>query len=125
VIGSTNLFKSNFGDVFQSPFSMDELNMLAGKLYITLPGLEIGRLMREELNPAHNLALYSLETKRLGSIELTEDEAIAYLKGEQFGVVGERGWQMVSYQNHSLGWIKNLGNRFNNYYPKEWRIRMK
>ena len=24
----------------------------------------------------------------------------------------------------ALGWGKNLGNRLNNYLPKEWRIRM-
>jgi hypothetical protein len=23
-----------------------------------------------------------------------------------------------------LGFVKNLGNRANNYFPKEWRIRM-
>jgi hypothetical protein len=31
---------------------------------------------------------------------------------------------IVTYQNVPLGFIKNLGNRANNYFPKEWRIRM-
>jgi len=31
---------------------------------------------------------------------------------------------LASYQNFSLGWFKKIGNRINNYYPKELRIRM-
>ena len=31
----------------------------------------------------------------------------------------------MTYQNEPLGWIKHLGNRFNNLYPKEWRIKMR
>ena len=33
-------------------------------------------------------------------------------------------WLLVSYKDIALGWCKNLGSRLNNYYPKEWRIRM-
>jgi hypothetical protein len=31
---------------------------------------------------------------------------------------------MFTYLGHPLGWAKNIGSRFNNSYPKEWRIRM-
>lgn len=34
-----------------------------------------------------------------------------------------RGYVVVAYRNHPLGFVKNLGNRANNLYPKEWRIR--
>jgi NOL1/NOP2/fmu family ribosome biogenesis protein len=34
----------------------------------------------------------------------------------------EKGWQAVSYKGFPLGWINGLGNRVNNYYPKELRI---
>ena len=33
-----------------------------------------------------------------------------------------RGWAIVQYEGMNLGWIKLLGNRTNNYYPREWRI---
>ncbi|MBM3453438.1 MAG: hypothetical protein FJX84_09915, partial [Bacteroidetes bacterium] len=29
------------------------------------------------------------------------------------------------YKGQGLGWINHLGNRFNNLYTKEWRIRMR
>ena len=34
------------------------------------------------------------------------------------------GWQLIRYKGLGLGWIKKLQNRVNNYFPKEWRIRM-
>ncbi|WP_462243937.1 methyltransferase RsmF C-terminal domain-like protein [Ferruginibacter sp.] len=33
-----------------------------------------------------------------------------------------KGWALISYRQLSLGWVKILSNRINNYYPKEWRI---
>ncbi|HAP01108.1 MAG TPA: hypothetical protein DCQ93_04195, partial [Bacteroidetes bacterium] len=35
----------------------------------------------------------------------------------------EKGWLLAQYENHPLGWLKSLGNRMNNYFPTEWRIR--
>ena len=61
----------------------------------------------------------------LQKIELSKEQALHYLKGETFDLKGERGYNLVTYQNIPLGWIKHLGNRFNNLYPKEWRIRMR
>ena len=34
-----------------------------------------------------------------------------------------RGYLIVAYRGFPLGWVKNLGNRANNLYPQEWRIR--
>jgi len=33
-----------------------------------------------------------------------------------------KGWVLLKFQNATLGWIKILPNRINNYYPKGWRI---
>ncbi|MGL5771535.1 MAG: methyltransferase RsmF C-terminal domain-like protein, partial [Bacteroidales bacterium] len=30
---------------------------------------------------------------------------------------------LIACNNHILGWMKNIGNRANNLYPQEWRIR--
>lgn len=53
------------------------------------------------------------------------DTALAFLKKEDIPLAGNSGqWVLVTYRDIALGWCKNLGNRMNNYYPKEWRIRM-
>ncbi|MBK8723686.1 MAG: hypothetical protein IPL95_15950 [Saprospiraceae bacterium] len=47
------------------------------------------------------------------------------MKKENFEIENlEKGWMTVSYQNIKLGWIKNIGNRFNNYLPNFFRIQM-
>jgi len=58
-------------------------------------------------------------------IDLEKLEALKYLKGESFGHDSkDRGWHLVKYTSHNLGWCKVLPNRVNNYYPKPYRIRM-
>ena len=56
---------------------------------------------------------------------LTYEQAIAYLRKEAVvldaGV--PRGYVLVAYQDVPLGFVKNIGNRANNLYPQEWRIR--
>ena len=33
------------------------------------------------------------------------------------------GVTLLTYENVPLGFAKNVGNRLNNLYPNEWRIR--
>jgi NOL1/NOP2/fmu family ribosome biogenesis protein len=60
------------------------------------------------------------------TIDLSREEALRYLKGEVLmphsGL--ERGFYAVVFNDHPLGFVKNVGNRLNNLYPREWRIRM-
>ena len=56
---------------------------------------------------------------------LSYGQAVAYLRGEALVLDPEtrRGIVPVGYQGHLLGLVKNIGNRANNLYPKEWRIK--
>jgi NOL1/NOP2/fmu family ribosome biogenesis protein len=79
--------------------------------------------VRDELLPAHELALSRLSNEKLLTISLKKEEALQYLRKEEVTInTGMRGWALVQYANLNLGLIKMLGNRINNYYPKEWRI---
>lgn len=51
--------------------------------------------------------------------------AIQYLRGEALRLPAEtpRGHVWITYKDQPLGLVKNIGNRANNLYPKEWRIR--
>ena len=51
--------------------------------------------------------------------------AIAYLRGEAITLPPDtpRGLVTVSFMGQPLGQAKNIGNRANNLYPKEWRIK--
>ena len=56
------------------------------------------------------------------TIELTEEEALDYLRLASLGKK-HQGWALVVFEGANLGWVKGVGNRLNNYFPKGWRLR--
>lgn len=103
----------------------EEIFYLHSKLRLHKLGVEIGEMNRKGIIPNEALAYSSIVTNDIQRIELTKLEALHYLKGETFPLEGKQGWALLTFEGNTLGWIKHLGNRFNNLYPKEWRIRMK
>ena len=98
-------------------------NALTSQLKLIKKGILAGQIIRNELIPDHELAMYSKIKKGIKSIELTLNEAILYLKKENIILNDSpKGWLLVQYQQQNLGWVKNIGNRVNNYYPSNYRI---
>ena len=58
-------------------------------------------------------------------VDLTLEQALRYLHRESFALPQNtpKGFVVVSYKKHPLGFMKNLGDRANNLYPKNWAIR--
>ena len=74
--------------------------------------------------PQQELALsQALAPEAFPRVELSLDEALAYLRRDAITVDAPRGYVIVTYQGHPLGFVNNLGVRANNLYPPEWRIR--
>lgn len=119
------LVKAHEGSVFASPLTKDKLNELATCAYVTMPGVELGKFMNTDFIPAHALAMSELLQYDRDPIALSESDALDFLRGDAVVVEGSPGWSLVSYKENILGWVKVLQNRINNYYPKEWRIRMR
>ena len=60
----------------------------------------------------------------VSKIEVNYKEAISYLRREAMSLAEQqRGIALVTYNGYPLGWVKCVGNRANNLYPQEWRIR--
>ena len=57
--------------------------------------------------------------------EISYEQAITYLRKEAITlpVTAPRGYVLLTYRHIPLGFVKNIGNRANNLYPQEWRIR--
>ena len=104
----------------------NDLKYLQNVLYLKNAGINIGKLNRKELIPSHALALSNVLNPSFQSLELSLEDAQNYLRKEN--VILEtipaaiKGWTLARYKGLSLGWIKVLPNRINNYYPKELRI---
>lgn len=102
---------------------LNSLQVLAQSLYIKKAGIEIGTIKGKDVIPGHELALSSLVRGAFVSIELTEEQALQYLRRKEIIIAdAPKGWNLVSYGGLPLGWVKVLPNRINNYYPAEWRI---
>ena len=58
-------------------------------------------------------------------VELSYPQALAYLRREALALPSDTplGIVEVCFMGHPLGLMKNIGNRANNLYPKEWRIK--
>ena len=105
---------------------MSVLQAMQKQLYLLHAGIPLGTAGRKGFVPDHALAMSWECGDNFPELELSEQEALHYLKGEPPAAGGssERGFFLVTCNRTRLGFVKNVGNRFNNLYPKEWRIRM-
>ncbi|MFM2327492.1 MAG: hypothetical protein RIR31_1694, partial [Bacteroidota bacterium] len=100
-----------------------DLAAIQSSLYIKKAGIRMGGIIREELIPHHELAISTVITPTVASVEVDFETALQYLRKQEIKIdCKNKGWTVVKYQQLSLGWVKILPNRINNYYPKEWRI---
>lgn len=117
------LLKEN-NSLFALPVSLvNNYSVIQNIVNIQYRGTGIGQIMKEKLVPEHSLALSAIISDHIPFNDLSYDQAIKYLQRQEanFSFTG-KGWQLVRYQNHNLGWVNVLPNRINNYYPKELRI---
>ena len=106
---------------------MDELAALKQHLRMVQAGITVGEVKGKDLIPSHSLAMSTrlLAPDTFVMEELTYEQAIAYLRKEAITLseTTPRGYVLLTYRNIPLGFVKNIGNRANNLYPQEWRIR--
>jgi len=101
------------------------VHLLGSQLKPLSMGIALGVNMKKEFTPNHALAMSIDLDVRYNRVDLPLMQALTYLKGEAISIAdAPMGWNIVTYKGVGLGFVKNLGNRVNNYYPKEWRIRM-
>lgn len=102
----------------------DEMGILRENLQIIYSGLELATAKGKDLIPSHSLAVNTCLNKNIFSVcEVDYSTAIAYLRGETISIEAPRSYVLIQYNGTPLGFVKNLGNRANNLYPKEWRIK--
>lgn len=105
---------------------LPELSALQSSLRIVQAGVGIAELKGKDWIPGHALAMsLALKPDVFPREEISYGQAIAYLRKEAITLsdVASRGVVLLTYRNVPLGFVKNIGNRANNLYPQEWRIR--
>lgn len=89
-------------------------------------GLHLGTFKKNRFEPSYALgmALKLSEAKNVCDLK-DEAQAYQYLKGEALNIRAEKGWILVGYDGHPLGFGKASEGMIKNHYPKGLRIRKK
>ena len=112
--------------VFALPSAQaDDMWQVGQDLYALVPGIEVATLKGRDWVPAHALAMSTaLDRSAFSEVEVSRQQALQYLHCEALRLDdAPRGIVLLTYKNIPLGFAKNIGNRANNMYPQEWRIR--
>lgn len=101
-------------------------NRIKSSLYVIHAGITIGNIKGRDIIPDTSLALSTmLNTAAFPHAELSYTDALNYLRKEAITVNSSipTGFVIVTYRDQPLGFVKNIGNRANNLYPQEWKIK--
>lgn len=102
------------------------MRQVTQELYALVPGIEVSVLKGRDWIPAHALAMSNaLNKDAFCNVEVSRRQALDYLHCDAIHLEdAPRGIVLLTYMDIPLGFAKNLGNRANNMYPQEWRIRI-
>jgi 16S rRNA C967 or C1407 C5-methylase (RsmB/RsmF family)/NOL1/NOP2/fmu family ribosome biogenesis protein len=121
-----SLVKSD-GSVYSLPVLREEYQRLSENLLIVKPGTQIFTVKKKNILPSHELAMsVYFRNGVFPTLNLTPEQALDYLRRESITATNAPdGWILACYNGINMGFMNNIGSRINNYYPVEWRIRMR
>ncbi|MCM1050050.1 MAG: RsmF rRNA methyltransferase first C-terminal domain-containing protein [Clostridiales bacterium] len=103
-------------------YLMPEQMMSLRGIKVLRPGLHLGTVKKDRLEPAHALALYLSKDEVRKSYEMSEKEAESYLHGDVFSCDAKmKGWTLLTIGGYSIGFGKAGNGQMKNHYPKGLR----
>lgn len=98
---------------------------IRSQLNLISAGVYVGEVKGKDFIPHHSLAMSNyLNKNAFICFEVDKINAIKYLRKEALVFDNlPNGYILLTYKCIPLGFVKNIGNRANNLYPNEWRIR--
>lgn len=95
-------------------------------LRVLRPGLHLGTLKKNRLEPSHGLALCLKKNhvKRWESRGGESRDIASYLRGGTLTAQegDTKGWTLMLAEAYSIGWAKRVGETLKNHYPKGLRL---
>ena len=97
---------------------------LSENLSVVYSGVAMGRIFKQKLKPEHPLALYvGLNRDVVPVVDVSLEDALDYLRRNDIAASQfEEGINVVGYKGTPIGFVKRIGARCNNMYPKDLRI---
>ena len=103
---------------------VDDVVALSEVLTVVYSGVCMGQIFKRKLRPEHALALFvGMNADAVPGVELSEADAQDYLRRQDISAAQfEEGINRVMYRGVAIGFVKRIGARCNNMYPKDLRI---
>ncbi len=101
------------------------IDWLSTQLTCISTGFGLGEERGRGIAPQHSVSMIKdLNKEAFPNVALTREQALSYLRTEALNLSDvPLGLLLLTYEGVPLGFAKNVGNRQNNLYPNEWRIR--
>ena len=117
-----------YSDRFATAYPMkykEIIDWMSTQLTCISTGFGLGEERGRGIAPQHSLSMQKdLRKEAFPNIPLTREQALSYLRTEALTLSDvPLGLCLLTYEGVPLGFAKNVGNRLNNLYPNEWRIR--
>ena len=103
---------------------VDDVVHLSESLSVVYSGVAMGQIFKGKLKPEHPLALFvGCNGVVIPTVEVSLEDALDYLRRQDIAALQfEEGVNRVAYGGVAIGFIKRIGARCNNMYPKDLRI---
>ena len=95
------------------------------RLHVVSAGITVGTVKGGDIVPAHSLAMSAdINAAAFCTADIDYAQAMAYLRRKPLSLPPStpRGYVLLRFGGHPLGFVKNIGSRANNMYPQAWRI---
>lgn len=124
-------------DDYQVVWKKDQLSAIHQQWYDTYvvaentlkilhAGVPMAVSKAKDLIPCHALSLSTaLDSTAFPTIDVDAPTALQYLRKETITLSETlpKGFVLITFRKHPIGFVKNLGNRTNNLFPAEWKIK--
>lgn len=118
--------KFHLGDIAKSNsqrlFFLPEALELRG-LRVARSGWLLGELSKGRFIPSQALAMGITKSQALHAVDLSESDAMRYLKGESLTPKVDlpgKPWILICHQSYPLGWARLVQGRLKNHLPTGW-----
>ena len=101
-------------------------SVLKQTVHVLYGGVVVAEQKGRDFVPTPSLAFSTALSKdAFPCVDLAYSDALAYLRKDalMFPLDVPRGYVLLTFRGVPLGFAKNVGNRANNLYPSDWRIR--
>lgn len=124
LIENENIIQENDSILWETEELRTVKNEIRNKLNIVYSGIELGELKGKDFIPSQALANFHKPLHNFPKIEVSEKTALNFLRGNDPDLeLDKKGIYLLTFKDLGLGFVKFIGNRSNNYYPKPWRIK--